>query len=433
MLQKLFGFDPKVHNIKTEILAGVTTFLTMAYILALSPNVLSAAGMDKGALFTTTVLATVVATVLMGIYAKLPFALAPGVGLNAFFAYTVCLTMGYTWQFALTAVLIEGVIFIILTLTNVREAIVNALPMSLKYAISAGIGLFIAFIGMQNSQIIVNSDATLVTLGNITSGPALLGMIGVVITAVLLILKIRGALLLGILITTLVGIPMGITQLDSVFGIPPSIDPIFMKFEWDRIFTTEMALVVFTFLFVDIFDTLGTLVGVSTRAGMVDKNGRIPHLKKAFLVDAIGTTTGAMLGSSTVTTFVESASGVAEGGRTGLTAFVTSICFLIALFFAPFFLAVPGAATAPVLIIVGLMMMSQLQKLDFNDYSESVPAFICVIFMPLSYSISEGIALGLLSFVLINLITGKAKKITVATAILACFLVRDISALSEQR
>ncbi len=423
MLQKLFGFDPKVHNIKTEILAGVTTFLTMAYILALSPNVLSAAGMDKGALFTTTVLATVVATVLMGIYAKLPFALAPGVGLNAFFAYTVCLTMGYSWQFALTAVLIEGVIFIILTLTNVREAIVNALPMSLKYAISAGIGLFIAFIGMQNSQIIVNSDATLVTLGNITSGPALLGMIGVVITAVLLILKIRGALLLGILITTLVGIPMGITQLDSVFGIPPSIDPIFMKFEWDSIFTTEMALVVFTFLFVDIFDTLGTLVGVSTRAGMVDKNGRIPHLKKAFLVDAIGTTTGAMLGSSTVTTFVESASGVAEGGRTGLTAFVTSICFLIALFFAPFFLAVPGAATAPVLIIVGLMMMSQLQKLDFNDYSESVPAFICVIFMPLSYSISEGIALGLLSFVLINLITGKAKKITVATAILACFFV----------
>ena len=426
MLQKLFGFDPKVHNIKTEILAGVTTFLTMAYILALSPNVLSAAGMDKGALFTTTVLATVVATVLMGIYAKLPFALAPGVGLNAFFAYTVCLTMGYTWQFALTAVLIEGVIFIILTLTNVREAIVNALPMSLKYAISAGIGLFIAFIGMQNSQIIVNSDATLVTLGNITSGPALLGMIGVVITAVLLILKIRGALLLGILITTLVGIPMGITQLDSVFGIPPSIDPIFMKFEWDRIFTTEMALVVFTFLFVDIFDTLGTLVGVSTRAGMVDKNGRIPHLKKAFLVDAIGTTTGAMLGSSTVTTFVESASGVAEGGRTGLTAFVTSICFLIALFFAPFFLAVPGAATAPVLIIVGLMMMSQLQKLDFNDYSESVPAFICVIFMPLSYSISEGIALGLLSFVLINLITGKAKKITVATAILACFFLKYV-------
>ena len=256
MLQKLFGFDPKVHNIKTEILAGITTFLTMAYILALSPNVLSAAGMDKGALFTTTVLATVVATVLMGIYAKLPFALAPGVGLNAFFAYTVCLTMGYTWQFALTAVLIEGVIFIILTLTNVREAIVNALPMSLKYAISAGIGLFIAFIGMQNSQIIVNSDATLVTLGNITSGPALLGLIGVVITAVLLILKIRGALLLGILITTLVGIPMGITQLDSVFGVPPSIDPIFMKFEWDSVFTTEMALVVFTFLFVDIFDTL---------------------------------------------------------------------------------------------------------------------------------------------------------------------------------
>lgn len=421
MLQKLFGFDPNVHSIKTEILAGVTTFLTMAYILALSPNVLAAAGMDKGALFTSTVISTVLATLLMAIYAKMPFSLAPGVGLNAFFAYTVCLTMGYTWQFALTAVLLEGLIFIILTITNVREQIVNALPMSLKYAISAGIGLFIAFIGMQNSQIIVNHDATLVSLGDITQGPAMLGMIGLLVTSVLLILRVRGALLLGILITTLIGIPLGITDLSGLVGMPPSVEPILFKFEFDKIFTTEMAFVVFTFLFVDIFDTIGTLVGVSTRAGMVDKNGRIPHLKKAFLVDAVGTTAGAMVGTSTVTTFVESASGVAEGGRTGLTSFTTAICFIIALFLAPFFLSVPGAATAPVLILVGLMMMSQVQKIDFANYSESIPAFLCIVMMPLSYSISEGIALGMIAYVLLHLCAGKYKSITVASWILAAF------------
>lgn len=423
MLQKLFGFDPNVHSVKTEILAGVTTFLTMAYILALSPNVLAAAGMDKGALFTSTVISTVLATLLMAIYAKLPFSLAPGVGLNAFFAYTVCLTMGYTWQFALTAVLLEGLIFIILTITNVREQIVNALPMSLKYAISAGIGLFIAFIGMQNSQIIVNNDATLVSLGDITQGPAMLGMIGLLVTSVLLILRVRGALLLGILITTLIGIPLGITDLSGLVGMPPSVEPILFKFEFDKIFTTEMAFVVFTFLFVDIFDTIGTLVGVSTRAGMVDKNGRIPHLKKASLVDAVGTTAGAMLGTSTVTTFVESASGVAEGGRTGLTSFTTAVCFIIALFLAPFFLSVPGAATAPVLILVGLMMMSQVQKIDFANYSESIPAFLCIVMMPLSYSISEGIALGMIAYVLLHLCAGKYKSITVASWILAAFFV----------
>lgn len=423
MLQKLFGFDPSVHNVKTEILAGVTTFLTMAYILALSPNVLAAAGMDKGALFTTTVIATAFATFFMAVYAKLPFALAPGVGLNAFFAYTVCLTMGYSWQFALTAVLLEGIIFIILTITNVREQIVNAIPMSLKYAISAGIGLFIAFIGLQNSHIIVDNPATLVTLGDITQGPALLGLIGLVITSVLLILKIRGALLLGILLTTIVGIPLGITQLDAVVGLPPSMEPIFFKFEFDQIFTKEMVIVVFTFLFVDIFDTIGTLVGVSNRAGMIDKNGRISHLKKAFLVDAVGTTAGAMLGSSTITTFVESASGVAEGGRSGLTSFTTAVCFLIALFLAPFFLAVPGAATAPVLVLVGLMMMSQVQKIDFGDYAESIPAFICIIMMPLAYSISEGIALGAIAFVLLHVLTGKHKRVSLATWILAIAFV----------
>lgn len=424
MLEKLFGFDPSKHSVRTEILAGLTTFLTMAYILAVNPNILSAAGMDKGALFTTTVIASGLTTLLMAIYAKLPFALAPGMGLNAFFAFSVCLTLGYHWQMALTAVLIEGILFILLTISNLREKIVDALPMTLKYAISAGIGLFIAFIGLQNAGIVVNNDATLIGLGSITHGTGLLGVIGVVITSVLLVLKVRGSLLFGILATTIIGIPMGITHFDGIVGMPPSIEPIFFKFEWDQIFTKDMVVIVFTFLFVDMFDTIGTLVGVSTKAGMIDENGRIPHLKKAFMVDAVGTTAGAMLGTSTITTFVESASGVGEGGRTGLTSFTTGICFLVALFLAPFFLSVPGAATAPVLILVGLMMMSQVTKINFSDYSEAIPAFICIVMMPMAYSISEGIVLGLLSYVLINLLTGKLKKITVSMIILAvifCF------------
>ena len=424
MLEKLFGFDPSKHSVRTEILAGLTTFLTMAYILAVNPNILSAAGMDKGALFTTTVIASGLTTLLMAIYAKLPFALAPGMGLNAFFAFSVCLTLGYHWQMALTAVLIEGILFILLTISNLREKIVDALPMTLKYAISAGIGLFIAFIGLQNAGIVVNNDATLIGLGSITHGTGLLGVIGVVITSVLLVLKVRGSLLFGILATTIIGIPMGITHFDGIVGMPPSIEPIFFKFEWDKIFTKDMVVIVFTFLFVDMFDTIGTLVGVSTKAGMVDENGRIPHLKKAFMVDAVGTTAGAMLGTSTITTFVESASCVGEGGRTGLTSFTTGICFLVALFLAPFFLSVPGAATAPVLILVGLMMMSQVTKINFSDYSEAIPAFICIVMMPMAYSISEGIVLGLLSYVLINLLTGKLKKITVSMIILAvifCF------------
>lgn len=424
MLEKLFGFDPSKHSVRTEILAGLTTFLTMAYILAVNPNILSAAGMDKGALFTTTVIASGLTTLLMAIYAKLPFALAPGMGLNAFFAFSVCLTLGYHWQMALTAVLIEGILFILLTISNLREKIVDALPMTLKYAISAGIGLFIAFIGLQNAGIVVNNDATLIGLGSITHGTGLLGVIGVVITSVLLVLKVRGSLLFGILATTIIGIPMGITHFDGIVGMPPSIEPIFFKFEWDKIFTKDMVVIIFTFLFVDMFDTIGTLVGVSTKAGMIDENGRIPHLKKAFMVDAVGTTAGAMLGTSTITTFVESASGVGEGGRTGLTSFTTGICFLVALFLAPFFLSVPGAATAPVLILVGLMMMSQVTKINFSDYSEAIPAFICIVMMPMAYSISEGIVLGLLSYVLINLLTGKLKKITVSMIILAvifCF------------
>lgn len=423
MLEKLFGFDRNVTRVRTEILAGITTFLTMAYILAVNPNILSATGMDKGALFTTTVIASAFATLLMAFYAKLPFGLAPGMGLNAFFAYTVCLTMGYTWQFALTAVLIEGLIFILLTVTNLREKIVDAIPVTLKNAIGAGIGLFISFIGLQNAGIIVNNDATLISMGNITSGTALLGMIGLVVTSLLLVKGVRGALLFGILITTLIGIPMGITKFDGIFSTPPSIEPIFWQFGWHNIFTKEMIVVVFTFLFVDMFDTIGTLVGVTTKAGMMDKNGKIPHLKQAFMVDAIGTTAGAMLGTSTITTFVESASGVGEGGRSGLTSFVTAVCFLLSLFFAPFFLSVPGAATAPVLILVGLMMMSSVLKVNFADYSEAIPAFICIIFMPLAYSISDGIVLGMISYVLINLLTGKYKKLTIGMYILAAIFV----------
>ena len=423
MLEKLFGFDRNVTRVRTEILAGITTFLTMAYILAVNPNILSATGMDKGALFTTTVVASAFATLLMAFYAKLPFGLAPGMGLNAFFAYTVCLTMGYTWQFALTAVLIEGIIFILLTVTNLREKIVDAIPVTLKNAIGAGIGLFISFIGLQNAGIIVNNDATLISMGNITSGPALLGMIGLVITSILLVKGVRGALLFGILITTLIGIPMGITKFDGIISTPPSIEPIFWQFEWHNIFTKEMIVVVFTFLFVDMFDTIGTLVGVTTKAGMMDKNGKIPHLKQAFMVDAIGTTAGAMLGTSTITTFVESASGVGEGGRSGLTSFVTAVCFLLSLFLAPNILSVPGAATAPVLILEGLMMMSSVLKVNFADYSEAIPAFICIIFMPLAYSISDGIVLGMISYVLINLFTGKYKKLTIGMYILAAIFV----------
>ncbi len=423
MLEKLFGFNPRETRVRTEILAGITTFLTMAYILAVNPNILSATGMDKGALFTTTVVASAFATLLMALYAKLPFGLAPGMGLNAFFAYTVCLTLGYSWQFALTAVLLEGIIFILLTITNLREKIVDALPLTLRNAIGAGIGLFIAFIGLQNAGIIVNNDATLLSLGDITSGSALLGIIGLLVTSILLIKRVRGALLIGILLTTVIGIPMGQTHLDGVFSTPPSIAPIFCQFQWEHIFTKEMVIVVFTFLFVDMFDTIGTLVGVTTKAGMVTKDGKIPHLKQAFLVDAVGTTAGAVLGTSTITTFVESASGVGEGGRSGLTSFVTAVCFLLSLFLAPFFLAVPGAATAPVLILVGLMMMSSVKKVDFLDYSEAIPAFICIIFMPLAYSISDGIVLGMISYVLINLLCGHTKKLTPAMYILSVIFV----------
>ena len=422
MLEKLFGFNPKETTVRTEIMAGITTFLTMAYILAVNPNILSETGMDKGALFTTTVVMSALATIFMGLYAKLPLALAPGMGLNAFFAYSVCMIMGYSWQFALTAVFLEGIVFILLTITNLREKIVDVIPETLKLSISAGIGLYIAFIGLKSAGIIVNNEATLVSLGGLTSGSALLGVIGILVTSVLLVKQVKGSLLFGILATTLIGIPLGVTKIDGVFSAPPSIEPIFMQFEWDNIFTKEMFIIVFTFLFVDLFDCIGTVIGVTTRAGMV-KDGKIHHLKEVFMVDSVATTAGAVLGTSTVAVYVESAAGVNEGGRSGLTAVVTGACFFLAMFFAPLFLAIPAAATAPVLVLVGLMMMSAVLKIDFGNYAEAIPAFLCIIFMPLSYSISEGIVLGHLSYVFIHLLSGDYKKVSVGMCVLAAFFL----------
>lgn len=424
MLNKLFGFNSKKHNVRTEIVAGITTFLTMSYILAVNPSMFCLLeGMPAGAVFTTTALAAVIGTLAMALFAKLPFGLAPGMGLNAFFVFSVCMGMGYSWQFALTAVFIEGLIFILLTVTNIREAIVNAIPKNLRYAVGGGIGLFIAFIGMQNAGIIVKDDATIVALGDITSGTALLAMIGLVITGVLYALNVKGAMLIGILATTVIGIPMGITEFKGVVSTPESIEPIFCKFEWNNIFTLDMLVVVFTFLFIDMFDTIGTLIGVSTKANMVDENGRIPNLKQAFMADAIATTAGAFLGTSTTTTYVESAAGVTQGGRTGLTAFSIACCFAIALFFSPLFLSVPAAATAPVLILVGMLMMEPVRNIDFDDATEAIPSFITLVMMPLAYSISAGIMIGMISYVVVNLFCGKFKKLTPAMYILAILFI----------
>lgn len=425
MLEKFFNLKQNHTTVKTEILAGLTTFMTMAYILAVNPDILSATGMDKNALFTATALSALIATLVMALFAKLPFALAPGMGLNAFFAFTVVLGMGHTWQFALTAVFLEGIIFLILTFFNIRELIVNSIPISLKHAISAGIGLFIAFIGLQNAGIIVNNDAVLVGLGEMGSPAVLIALGGIILTAVLLSLKVKGALLIGIFTATLAGLPFGVTKMPegSLVDLPPSIAPIFLKFEFSEIFTFDMMIVLFTFLFVDMFDTVGTLVGVSSKAGMLDKDGKVPRVKQALFADAIGTTAGAMLGTSTVTTYVESASGVAEGGKTGLTSLSTAVLFALALFLAPLFLMVPAAATAPALVLVGFFMMTPILNINFGDYTESIPAFIAIVIMPLTYSIAEGIVFGMLSFVLLKLLTGKTKDLTVVMVVLAILFV----------
>ena len=413
-------------DIKTEIIAGFTTFLAMAYILAVNPNILGAANMDTGAVFTATALSSAIATLVMGIFANLPFALAPGMGLNAFLAYTVCLTMGYSWQFALTAIFCEGIIFLLLTFFNVREAIVNSIPANLKKAIGVGIGLFIAFIGLQNAGIIVDS-ATLVGL-NITSPSAIVAIIGVIVTAALVAYNIKGGILIGILVTTIIGIPFGVTQFGGVASLPPSLAPTFLKFNFSEVLANipDFIIVMFTFLFVDMFDTVGTLIGCAGKADMIREDGTIPNCKEALFADAVGTTVGAMLGTSTVTTFVESSTGVVEGGRTGVTAIVTAFFFLLSLFFAPLFLSIPSAATAPALILVGFFMMSPVKDIDFSDPTEGIPAFLCLLMMVCAYSISDGIMFGILSYVIIKVLAGKAKKISVATYIVALLFVIKI-------
>ena len=450
-LDKIFHLKENHTDVKTEVMAGITTFMTMAYILAVNPNILSASGMDRGAIFTATALSSFIATCLMALLSNYPFVLAPGMGLNAYFTYTVVLGMGYTWQQALAAVFAEGIIFILLSLTNVREAIFNSIPMNLKHAVSVGIGLFIAFIGLQNAKIVVGNDSTLVSIFSFKSSVAegtfssqgitvLLALIGVLVTAILLAKNVKGGILWGILITWILGILCQLTHLyvpnadlgyysllpDFSNGISvPSMMPTFMKMDFSIVFSLDFVVIMFAFLFVDMFDTLGTLIGVASKADMLDKDGKLPRIKGALLSDAVGTTVGAMCGTSTVTTFVESASGVAEGGRTGLTSLVAAVLFGLSLLLSPIFLAIPSFATAPALIVVGYLMLTSVTKIDFNDMTEAIPCFIAIIAMPFMYSISEGISMGVISYVVINVITGKAKekKISLLMYILAVLFV----------
>ncbi len=425
MLDTFFKLKENKTTIRTEVIAGITTFMTMAYILAVNPDILSATGMDKSAVFSATALSAIVGTTVMALWAKLPFALAPGMGLNAFFAFTVVLGMGYSWQFALTAVFLEGIIFLLLTAFNIRELIVNAIPMNLKHAISAGIGLFIAFIGMHNTGLIVSNDATLVALGDMSSHTIWITLFGLILIGVLLALKVRGALLIGIFTATLAGIPLGVTSLPEGYwlSLPPSIEPIAFKFEFSSVFTIDMLIVLFTFLFVDMFDTVGTLIGVSSKANMIKEDGKLPRAKQALFADAVGTTVGSMLGTSTVTTYVESASGVAEGGRTGLTSLTTAGMFILALFLAPLFLMVPEAATAPALILVGSFMLSPIRKINFDDYTESIPVFMTLIMMPLAYSIAEGIVFGMLSYVALKLLSGRTRDLSWVMYVLTALFI----------
>ena len=425
-LQKTFGLNPAKHSVRTEIIAGITTFLTMAYILAVNPSIFSALesqGMPTNAVFTATALAAIVGCLVMSIYAKKPFGLAPGMGLNAFFVYTVCLAMGHPWQMALTAIFLEGILFILLTVTNVRKLIVDAIPVTMKRAIGAGIGLYIAFIGLKSAGIIVNSEATSVALGSFSEPAVILSIIGFLITSVLVILNVKGGMLLGIIATTLIGIPMGVTNFNGVMSTPPSIAPIFCQFEWSQILSWDMVAIVFTFLFIDMFDTIGTVVGVSVKSGMVDKDGNVDGINKVLMADAVATVAGAVFGTSTTTTYIESASGVSEGGRTGLTSFTIAVCFAIALMFSPLFLAIPGAATGPVLFIVGVMMASPVRDIDWSDYSEAIPAFVTMLLMPLAYSISDGIMLGMITYTVLNALAGKLKKVSVMMWVLAVLFI----------
>lgn len=410
-LHRLFGFDPQTMTVKKEIIGGLTTFFTLAYILAVNPAILAETGMDYGALFTTTALSAIIATLIMAVYAKLPFVLAPGMGLNAFFAYTIVLLMGYSWQFALTAVFLEGLLFILFTITGLRQKLVDTVPSVMHHAISAGIGLFLAFLGLKSGGVIVDNPATLITLGDLSTPGVGLTIVGLIITSVLLVKNVSGAFLLGILLTALVGIPLGVTSFNGIVSMPPSIAPIFMQFQWGEILSIDMFICVVTLLFTDMFDTIGTVIGVSHRAGMVDAQGRVQNMNKAFMADALGTTVGSVLGSSTVTTFVESASGISAGGRSGLTSFTAVICFALALFFSPLFMMIPPQATAPVLVLVGLMMTGGISRIDFTDYRMAIPCFICLIMMPFTSSIANGILLGFLAYVAIALGCGKWKDL----------------------
>ena len=424
ILNKLFGFDSSRMDIKTEILAGLTSFLTMSYILAVNPGMFSMIdGMPRGAVFTTTAIVAVIGTLLIAFLAKMPFGMAPGMGPNAFFVFTVCLGMGCSWQFALTAVLIEGLILFLLTVTNLREALVNAIPDTIKKSITIGIGLFIAFIGLQNSGIVVRNESTLVGIGDLTHGSALLTLIGLAITGTLVILKTKGAMLIGILATTLIGIPMGLTHLQGVISVPESMAPIFFKFEWSSILSMEMLVTVLSFLCIDLLCLTGTDIGVCLKTGMADKDGKIPGIKRLFIADSVGTISSSVCGTSASCVFIESTSGALQGGKSGLTSLTIAVCFIAALFFSPFFLAVPAAATAPVLIIVGTMMFSGVTELHLDDLSEAIPAFITIVTMPLAYSIADGILLGVISYVILNLTGGRHRKLSAGMYVLAALFV----------
>ncbi|MBO7709360.1 MAG: NCS2 family permease [Lachnospiraceae bacterium] len=429
-MDSFFKLTERKTNVRTEITAGITTFMTMAYILAVNPGILSVAGMDFGKVFAATAIASALATLIMGLVANLPFALSAGMGLNAFFAYTVCTGMGYSWKWALSAIFVEGIIFLVLTLCNVREAIVNSIPPSLKKAIGAGIGLFIAYIGLQNARIVVPDPSTASALNlEWFKGPSGVAIIGLIITSILLVMKIKGALLIGIIATTIIGIPFGVTQYAGGSYLPTA--PYFMQFAFKDIFSSgkaifDFVIIMFTFLFVDLFDTVGTLIGCAGKSGLIREDGSIPRCKQALLADAIGTTAGSMLGTSTVTTFVESASGVAEGGRTGLTAVTVAVLFLASLFLEPLFGSIPSAATAPALILVGVMMITPVTEIDFTDFTEGIPAFLTLIFMVCAYSISDGIMFGILSYVILHVATGRSKKIGAATWVVAVLFILKI-------
>lgn len=425
MLEKIFKLKQNKTTVRTELVAGIITFLTMSYILVVNPNILSASGMDKAALFTATALASALGTLFMAFIPKLPIAQAPGMGLNSFFAFSVVLGLGYSWQMALTAVFIEGIVFIILTFFNVRELIVKSIPITIKNAIPVGIGLFITFLGLQNAGLIVRDENTMVTLGAMSNPHVWVALLGLILTATLYYKKVHGAFLIGIVAATVFAIILGLVKLPSgnIVSMPPDISPIFMQFAWDHIFTLDMLIVVFTFLFVNLFDTIGTLLGVASKIGITDKEGNFPQIKKALFADALGTTFGAMLGTSTVTSYVESASGVAVGGRTGLTSISTATMFILALFLAPLFLMVPASATAPALILVGLFMITAVVKINFDNMTEALPAFLTIVMMPFAFSIAQGIVFGMLSFVLLKALSGKWKHISVTMWVISILFI----------